>query len=58
MYTSRIRELMAQLNLNDRSALEAHTSEMPNISEYTDFDFYQFVINYDPNNTSDNGKGY
>ena len=45
------------LTLNDRSALEALTGETPDISEYTDFDFYQFVIYYDPNDESEDGKG-
>jgi hypothetical protein len=48
---------MAQPSLNNQSALKALTGETPNISEYTDFDFYQFVIYYDPNDDSEDGKG-
>jgi hypothetical protein len=57
LYTSRIRELVARTNLNDRSAIEVMTGETPDISTFTDFDFYQFVIYYDPNDSDDDGKG-
>jgi hypothetical protein len=33
------------------------TGETPDISEYTAFDFFQFVIYYDPNDDSEDGKG-
>jgi hypothetical protein len=33
------------------------TGETLDISEYTDFDFYQFVIYYDLNDDSEDGKG-
>ena len=56
-YTSKIRELMSRPSLNDRSALETLTGETPDISEYTDFDFYQFVLYYDPNDDSVDDKG-
>jgi len=29
---------------------------MPNISEYTDYDFYEFVIYYDLNDCGEDGK--
>jgi hypothetical protein len=33
------------------------TGERPDISKYTDFDFYQFIIYYDPNDDFEDGKG-
>jgi hypothetical protein len=33
------------------------TGEKPDISTFTDFNFYQFVIYYDPNDSDDDGKG-
>jgi hypothetical protein len=42
-------------NLNDRSALEAMTGKTLDISTFTDFDFYEFVIYYDPNDRDDEG---
>jgi hypothetical protein len=55
IHTSKIRELIARPNLNDRSALDVFTGETPDITEFMDFDFYQFVIYYDPND--DDGMG-
>jgi hypothetical protein len=54
-YTSDIRELMARNDLGGRTPLEAMTGETPDISEYTEFDFYQFVMYYDPNDTDETG---
>ena len=48
---------MARTTLNDRSPLEAMTGETPDISDFTDFNFYQFAIYYDPNDADDEGKG-
>jgi hypothetical protein len=47
----------ARTNLNDCSALEVMSGETPDISTFTNFDFYQFVIYYDPNDSNDDGKG-
>jgi hypothetical protein len=57
LYTSRIRELVARTNLNDCSTIKVMTGKMPDISTFTDFNFYQFVICYDPNDSDDDGKG-
>ena len=54
-YTSNIRELMSRPALEGRSPYEVMTGETPDISEYTDFDFYQFVIYYDPNDMDESG---
>jgi hypothetical protein len=48
-YTSDIREVMARLDLEDRTPYEVLTGHTPDKSELTDFDFYQFVMYYDPN---------
>jgi hypothetical protein len=48
---------MAQPSLNDQSTLKALTGETPDTSEYTDFNFYQFIIYYAPNDDSNDGKG-
>ena len=56
-YTSSIRELMARSSLENRTPIEAMTGETPDISDYVDFDFYQFVIYYDPNDPDEDGKG-
>jgi hypothetical protein len=34
------------------------TGKLPDISTFTNFDFYQFVIYYDPNDSDDDGKGH
>jgi hypothetical protein len=39
----------ARLDLDDRTPYEVLTGHTPDTSELTDFDFYQFVIYYDPN---------
>jgi hypothetical protein len=57
LYISMICELVARTNLNDRSAIEVMMGETPDISTFTDFNFYQFVIYYDPNDSDDDGKG-
>jgi len=55
-YTSALRERIARPSLGDRTPLERLTGETPNISEFTDFDFYQFIIWYDPNNSNEGGQ--
>jgi hypothetical protein len=57
LYTSRICELVALMNLNDRSAIEVMTGETPDISTFTNFNFYQFVIYYDPYDSDNDRKG-
>ncbi len=48
-YTSALQEQIACPGLENWSPLEQLTGETLDISELTDFDFYQFVIWYDPN---------
>jgi len=55
-YTSGLRERIARPRLGDRSPLEKLTGETPDISEYTEFDFYEFVIYYDPNDSGEDGN--
>jgi hypothetical protein len=47
---------VACTNLNDCSALEGMTGETPDISTFTEFNFYQFVIYYDPNDSNNDEK--
>jgi hypothetical protein len=54
-YRSDIQELMARNNLEGRTPLEVLTGSTPDISEYTEFDFYQLVMYYNPNNTDEAG---
>ena len=42
-YTTRVRRILPQSRLGDRSAHEVLTGETGDISELTDFDFYEFV---------------
>jgi len=42
--------------LENQSLLEQLTGETPDISEFTDFDFYQFVIWYDLNDPNERGQ--
>jgi hypothetical protein len=46
---------MARNNMDGRTPLEALTGNTPDISEYTEFDFYQFVMYYDPNDADEAG---
>jgi hypothetical protein len=55
-YTSDIREFMARPGLDDRSPYEVLTGFTPDISEYTELDFYSFVFYYDPNDADDSGS--
>ncbi len=55
-YTLALREQIACPGLENRSPLEWLTGETPDISEFTDFDFYQFVIWYDPNDPNEGGQ--
>jgi hypothetical protein len=56
LFTSRICEWVACTNLNDCSALEGMTGKTPDISTFTEFNFYQFVIYYDPNDSNNDEK--
>jgi len=55
-YTSVLRQQIARPRLGDRSPLKKLTGETPDISEFTKFDFYEFVIYYDPNDSGEDGK--
>jgi len=55
-YTSALHERIAHPSLGDRTPLEQLTSETPDILEFTDFDFYQFVIWYNPNDSDEGGQ--
>jgi hypothetical protein len=54
-YTSGLRQCIARARLDDRTPLEVMTGETPDVSEFTDFDFYEFVIYYDPNDCGEDG---
>jgi len=36
--------------------LEKLTGKTPNISKFTEFDFYEFVIYYNPNDSGEDGQ--
>jgi len=55
-YTSALCEQITCPSLEDRTPLEWLTGETPNILEFTDFDFYQFVIWYNPNDSNEGGQ--
>jgi len=55
-YTSALCEWIACPSLGDRTPLERLTGETPDILEFTNFDFYQFVIWYDPNDSDEGGQ--
>ena len=55
-YTSALQERIAHPGLENRSLLEWLTGETPDISEFTDFDFYHFVIWYDLNDPNEGGQ--
>jgi len=55
-YTAALHEWIARPGIDHQSPLEQLTGETPDISEFTDFDFYQFVIWYDPNDLDEGGQ--
>jgi len=55
-YTMMHHEWIACPGIDHRSLLERLTGETPDISEFTDFDFYQFVIWFDPNDPDEGGQ--
>jgi hypothetical protein len=48
-----IRQFVTRRAANDRSPIETITGETPDISEYMDFDFYQFIKYRDANSDRD-----
>jgi len=55
-YTLALREQIAFPGLENWSPLEWLTGKTPYISEFMDFDFYQFVIWYNPNDPNEGGQ--
>jgi len=55
-YTLAMQEHVACPGLENQSPLEQLTGKMPDISEFMHFDFYQFVIWYDPNDPAEGGQ--
>jgi len=58
-YTSGLQQRIARSRLGDHLPLEKLTRETPDILEYTDYNFYEFVIYYNLlNDSGEDGKAH
>jgi len=55
-YTLALHEWIACSGIDHQSPLKWLTGETPDISEFTGFEFYQFVIWYDPDDPDEGGQ--